>query len=198
MRDDFLARIKLALADSELRANFRGAMRFLRHKRQLAFSDEEEWDRLKKQGAAIRQDAIQRLPELLTQLEQQCKKNGIVVHWAEDGQEANGIVLEIAQQHQAKRVIKGKSIYVLGEGRLINLSAAEGHPASVMDMSFANQALGAEFMLRNAADLKKQVYTIPQEVDNEIARLKLEAMGINIDVLTEEQHTYLNQWQEGT
>ena len=110
MRDDFLARIKLALADSELRANFRGAMRFLRHKRQLAFSDEEEWDRLKKQGAAIRQDAIQRLPELLTQLEQQCKKNGIVVHWAEDGQEANGIVLEIAQQHQAKRVIKGKSM----------------------------------------------------------------------------------------
>jgi adenosylhomocysteinase len=95
-------------------------------------------------------------------------------------------------------VLKGKSIYVLGEGRLINLSAAEGHPASVMDMSFANQALGAEFMLTNAANLKKQVYTIPEEVDNEIARLKLEAMGINIDILTEEQHTYLNQWQEGT
>jgi adenosylhomocysteinase len=91
-----------------------------------------------------------------------------------------------------------KSIYVLGEGRLINLAAAEGHPASVMDMSFANQALGAEFMLRNAESLKNQVYTIPQEVDQEIARLKLEAMGVNIDILTEEQDAYLNQWQEGT
>jgi adenosylhomocysteinase len=81
---------------------------------------------------------------------------------------------------------------------LINLAAAEGHPASVMDMSFANQALGAEFMLRNAESLEKQVYTIPQEVDQEIARLKLEAMGVNIDTLTDEQETYLNQWQEGT
>ena len=95
-------------------------------------------------------------------------------------------------------ILQGKSIYVLGEGRLINLAAAEGHPASVMDMSFANQALGAEFMLLNAANLDKQVYTIPSDVDNEIARLKLEAMGVNIDKLTEEQHTYLNQWQEGT
>lgn len=95
-------------------------------------------------------------------------------------------------------IVNGKALYILGEGRLINLAAAEGHPASVMDMSFANQALGTEFMLRNAKDLKNQVYTIPQEVDNEIARLKLEAMGINIDKLTEEQHTYLNQWQEGT
>ncbi len=95
-------------------------------------------------------------------------------------------------------LLNGKPIYVLGEGRLINLAAAEGHPASVMDMSFANQALGAEFMLRNAANLDKQVYTIPEDVDNEIARLKLEAMGINIDVLTEEQQAYLNQWQEGT
>jgi adenosylhomocysteinase len=67
-----------------------------------------------------------------------------------------------------------------------------------MDMSFANQALGAEFMMRNAANLGKQVYTIPQDVDNEIARLKLEAMGVNIDKLTSEQHAYLNQWQEGT
>lgn len=92
----------------------------------------------------------------------------------------------------------GKPVYILGEGRLINLAAAEGHPASVMDMSFANQALGAEFMIRNAADLGKQVYTIPEDVDQEIARLKLEAMGINIDTLTEEQYAYLNQWQEGT
>lgn len=95
-------------------------------------------------------------------------------------------------------MLNGKAVYVLGEGRLINLSAAEGHPASVMDMSFANQALGAEFLLRNIANFGKQVYTIPEDVDNEIARLKLEAMGINIDVLTEEQHAYLNQWQEGT
>jgi adenosylhomocysteinase len=92
----------------------------------------------------------------------------------------------------------GRRINVLGEGRLINLAAAEGHPASVMDLSFANQALGAEYMLRNADTLQKQVYTIPEEVDQEIARLKLEAMGIGIDVLTDEQEHYLNQWQEGT
>jgi adenosylhomocysteinase len=95
-------------------------------------------------------------------------------------------------------VVKGRPIYVLGEGRLINLASAEGHPASVMDMSFANQALGAEFMLKNHATLTPNVYTIPEDVDNEIARLKLEAMGINIDKLTPEQEEYLNQWQEGT
>ncbi len=94
--------------------------------------------------------------------------------------------------------VSGRSIYVLGEGRLINLAAAEGHPASVMDMSFANQALGAEYMMRNAETLENSVYTIPEDVDMEIARLKLVAMGIDIDTLTEEQETYLNQWQEGT
>lgn len=94
--------------------------------------------------------------------------------------------------------IKGRPVYVLGEGRLINLASAEGHPASVMDMSFANQALGAEFMVANAKSLQKQVYTIPEEVDREIARLKLEAMGVRIDRLTTEQEHYLNQWQEGT
>jgi adenosylhomocysteinase len=94
--------------------------------------------------------------------------------------------------------IKGRPIYILGEGRLINLASAEGHPASVMDMSFANQALGAEYMLKNHASLTPNVYTIPEDVDNEIARLKLEAMGIKIDVLTPEQVQYLNQWQEGT
>lgn len=94
--------------------------------------------------------------------------------------------------------IKGKPIYVLGEGRLINLAAAEGHPASVMDMSFANQALGAEFMVKNASTMTPNVYTIPTEVDNEIARIKLEAMGISIDKLTDEQVHYLNQWEEGT
>jgi adenosylhomocysteinase len=95
-------------------------------------------------------------------------------------------------------LIKGRPVYVLGEGRLINLASAEGHPASVMDMSFANQALGAEYMLKNHASLTPNVYTIPEDVDNEIARLKLEAMGIKIDVLTPEQVHYLNQWQEGT
>lgn len=89
-------------------------------------------------------------------------------------------------------------IYVLGEGRLVNLAAAEGHPASVMDMSFANQALGAEFMLKNASTLENRVYTIPEEVDREIARLKLEAMGVRIDTLTRQQEEYLNQWTAGT
>ena len=94
--------------------------------------------------------------------------------------------------------LDGRSIYVLGDGRLINLAAAEGHPASVMDMSFANQALATEYMLRNAATLDSQVYTIPADVDAEIARLKLQGMGVQIDTLTAEQEAYLNQWQEGT
>lgn len=94
--------------------------------------------------------------------------------------------------------VKGRSIYVLGEGRLINLAAAEGHPASVMDMSFANQALGAEYIIKNIASLSSEVYTIPADVDMEIARLKLVAMGVNIDTLTEQQEEYLNQWQDGT
>jgi adenosylhomocysteinase len=92
----------------------------------------------------------------------------------------------------------GRSIYLLGEGRLINLAAAEGHPASVMDMSFANQALAAEYMMRSGKDLQPNVYTIPAELDAEIARLKLEAMGVRIDNLTAEQSHYLSQWEEGT
>ncbi|GIK29349.1 MAG: adenosylhomocysteinase [Chloroflexi bacterium] len=95
-------------------------------------------------------------------------------------------------------IVGGKAVYVLGEGRLINLAAAEGHPASVMDMSFANQALAAEYMLQHAGDLAPDVYTIPQEVDQEIARLKLESMGVRIDTLTPQQQAYLNQWEEGT
>lgn len=94
--------------------------------------------------------------------------------------------------------VAGKSVYLLGEGRLINLAAAEGHPASVMDMSFANQALGAEFMVKNAKNMTPNVYTIPQEIDREIARLKLEALGVQIDTLTPEQAEYLSQWEEGT
>ena len=92
----------------------------------------------------------------------------------------------------------GRRVYLLGEGRLINLAAAEGHPASVMDMSFANQALSAEYMVKNSAKLDKKVYSVPEDIDKEIARLKLKAMGISIDLLTPEQKKYLASWQEGT
>jgi adenosylhomocysteinase len=92
----------------------------------------------------------------------------------------------------------GRRIHILGEGRLINLAAAEGHPASVMDMSFANQALSAEYMVKNAAKLDKKVYSVPEEIDHEIARLKLAAMNVNIDKLSSEQVTYLNSWESGT
>jgi adenosylhomocysteinase len=92
----------------------------------------------------------------------------------------------------------GRKINILAEGRLINLASAEGHPASVMDMSFANQALAAEFMIKNAKTLEKRVYSVPAEVDAEIARIKLSAMGIKIDDLTAEQVKYLNSWEEGT
>ncbi len=91
-----------------------------------------------------------------------------------------------------------RKIYLLGEGRLINLAAAEGHPASVMDMSFANQALCAEYMVKKGKELKPQVYTVPDEVDNEVGRLKLRAMGIAIDTLTPEQRKYLESWEAGT
>jgi adenosylhomocysteinase len=92
----------------------------------------------------------------------------------------------------------GKRLYLLGDGRLINLAAAEGHPAIVMDMSFANQALAAEYAVENAAELERKVYPVPEEIDEEIARLKLETMGISIDRLTEDQAKYLASWNEGT
>ena len=92
----------------------------------------------------------------------------------------------------------GRKVFLLADGRLVNLSAADGHPASVMDMSFANQALGAEHMLRNAKELQPRVYTIPRDIDREIARLKLKAMGITIDTLTPEQERYLSSWESGT
>jgi adenosylhomocysteinase len=92
----------------------------------------------------------------------------------------------------------GRKINVLGEGRLINLAAAEGHPSSVMDMSFANQALSAEYMLKNCKKLKKEVYGVPEKIDKEIARLKLDAMGVKIDKLTPEQKKYLASWEMGT
>lgn len=92
----------------------------------------------------------------------------------------------------------GRTINLLGEGRLVNLAAAEGHPASVMDLSFANQALSLEYLLENAEELEKQVFTIPKEIDREIARMKIESMGVNIDTLTPEQERYLASWEEGT
>jgi adenosylhomocysteinase len=92
----------------------------------------------------------------------------------------------------------GRHIYLLGEGRLINLAAAEGHPASVMDMSFANQALSAEYMKKHSKELKAQVYAVPEHLDQEIARIKLESMGHHIDKLTPEQEHYLASWNEGT
>lgn len=92
----------------------------------------------------------------------------------------------------------GKRINLLGEGRLVNLAAAEGHPASVMDMSFANQALSAVYMVRNSASLEKTVYPVPEDVDKEIARIKLAEMGVKIDTLTTEQEKYLSSWEAGT
>jgi adenosylhomocysteinase len=92
----------------------------------------------------------------------------------------------------------GRRIYLIADGRLVNLSAAEGHPAQVMDMSFANQALSAEFVVGNAASLERKVYAVPEEIDQEIARLKLETMDVAIDELTEEQAKYLASWDEGT
>jgi len=92
----------------------------------------------------------------------------------------------------------GRKIYVLGEGRLINLAAAEGHPASVMDMSFANQALSAEYMAKNYKTMENKVYSVPDELDKQVAKMKLESMGFNIDKLTPEQEEYLAGWNEGT
>uniref|UniRef100_A0A7C1FF09 Adenosylhomocysteinase n=1 Tax=Caldilinea aerophila TaxID=133453 RepID=A0A7C1FF09_9CHLR len=92
----------------------------------------------------------------------------------------------------------GRRLYVAGEGRLVNLAAAEGHPSAVMDMSFANQALAAEYILKHGRELERKVYDVPEEIDREIARLKLKAMGVEIDTLTPEQEAYLNEWTLGT
>ena len=99
---------------------------------------------------------------------------------------------------EAYELADGRVIHLLGEGRLINLAAAEGHPASVMDMSFANQALCAEYLVKNRANFEKKVYDVPEAIDREIARLKLASMNVSIDTLTEAQVKYLNSWQEGT
>jgi adenosylhomocysteinase len=96
------------------------------------------------------------------------------------------------------RLSDGRRLYLIAEGRLVNLAAAEGHPAAVMDMSFANQALSAEFVVSHADELERRVYDVPEDIDREIARLKLETMGVDIDRLTEEQARYLASWDEGT
>ncbi len=105
------------------------------------------------------------------------------------------LVRPFVDEYQMK---DGRRIYILGEGRLINLASAEGHPASVMDMSFANQALSCEYMVKNHDHLAHKVYSVPEEIDQEIAKIKLDAMGIKIDVLTADQVKYLNSWEEGT
>lgn len=107
-------------------------------------------------------------------------------------------VRDFVEEYDVKSGNSNKKIYVLGEGRLVNLAAAEGHPASVMDMSFANQALAADFLVKKGKSLNNQVYTVPQEIDNEIARLKLACLGMKIDTLTAEQKKYLASWDMGT
>jgi adenosylhomocysteinase len=116
-----------------------------------------------------------------------------------------GALRDLASETRAARefveeftLADGRRLYLLGEGRLINLAAAEGHPAIVMDMSFANQALSAEYVVANATTLERKVYVVPKDIDDEIARLKLATMGIEIDQLTEEQAKYLASWDEGT
>ena len=109
--------------------------------------------------------------------------------------QSNVTVREYVEEYRLK---DGRKIYLLGQGRLINLAAAEGHPASVMDMSFANQALSAEYIVQQYRNMDKQVYSVPDDIDQAIAGLKLAALGIEIDELTEEQETYLNSWTMGT
>jgi adenosylhomocysteinase len=107
-------------------------------------------------------------------------------------------VREVRPFVQEYSLRNGRKVYLLAEGRLLNLASAEGHPAAVMDMSFANQALSAEYMAKNAASLDKTVYVVPEDIDAEIARLKLYSMGVEIDALTEEQEKYLASWDQGT
>ncbi len=138
---------------------------------------------------------------------QRMKDGAIIANSGHFNDEINILALEKLATGGKRRVrdfvdeytyVDGRRVHLLAEGRLVNLSAAEGHPASVMDMSFANQALGSEYMLQHAREMQPRVYTLPAEFDKEIARLKLQAMGIRIDTLTPEQDTYLNSWESGT
>ena len=116
-----------------------------------------------------------------------------------EGLEALAVKTRPIREHIREFTLEsGRRIYLLGEGRLVNLAAAEGHPSSVMDMSFANQALSAEYLVKEGAGLEKKVYTVPAAIDGEIARLKLASMGVSIDTLTEEQEKYLKSWEVGT
>jgi adenosylhomocysteinase len=107
-------------------------------------------------------------------------------------------IRQIRKEVEEYLLVNGKRIYVLSQGRLVNLASAEGHPSGVMDMSFANQALCVEYIVKNKDKLEKRVYPVPEEIDKEVARLKLKAMGIKIDTLTPEQEKYLSSWEEGT
>ena len=110
---------------------------------------------------------------------------------------AEGHIREVRQDVQ-EYDLGAKKIYVVAEGRLVNLGAAEGHPAAVMDMSFAGQALSAEYVAKNHETLENGVHVVPAEIDSEIARLKLEALGIRLDKMTDEQERYVRSWQQGT
>jgi len=107
-------------------------------------------------------------------------------------------VRQIRKEVEEYTLVNGRKIYLLSQGRLVNLASAEGHPSGVMDMSFANQALCVEYIVKNHENLEKKVYSVPEEIDKEVARLKLKAMGIKIDTLTPEQEKYLSSWEEGT
>jgi adenosylhomocysteinase (EC 3.3.1.1) len=130
------------------------------------------------------------------ELELACRdKKGKLVGGLEKIARKKRVIREYVEEYT---LTNGKKINLLGEGRLVNLAAAEGHPSSVMDMSFANQALASEYLAKNARELKSQVYPVPKEIDREIARLKLKSMGISIDTLTPEQKKYLASWEMGT
>jgi adenosylhomocysteinase len=111
---------------------------------------------------------------------------------------ASGPIRRIREFVDEYTLADGRRLYLLGEGRLVNLAVAEGHPAAVMDMSFANQALSVEWVVKNHTSLAPQVYPVPVEIDKEVARLKLHAMGVQIDELTAEQDHYLHSWEQGT
>jgi len=118
---------------------------------------------------------------------------------AKSKREVREHVTEYTMRVNGKRsTANGKRVYVIGEGRLVNLTAAEGHPADVMDMSFANQALAAEWFYKNKGTLRPIVYRLPENIDKKVARLKLNAMGVKFDKLTKEQKKYLSSWEEGT
>ncbi len=138
------------------------------------------------------------IPHILSMKDGAMVANAGHFNWEVNVPDMKDYAVEIKQIRpylEEYKLNNGKSVYVLAEGRLVNLGAAEGHPASVMDMSFANQALGMEYIVKNRGKLECKLHTLPESIDYEIASLKLEAMGIKIDTLTPEQEEYLNSWQ---